>query len=190
MPKASRAEPSAPPSDASVTSAVPRRAGQSASEASEGSGTNPSISPVVQPPDVALRAALEADHAFVVSSWLDHYLRNARVTAHLPRKAFLTRHRVSVMDALMRGTCIVAGPPDDDGTIIGYGVGERDGFGAIVHWIYVKHDFRRYGVGRLLFGALTAGAAEPVTVTCRTNSSEAIEREHPALALAYDPHRL
>lgn len=111
-----------------------------------------------------LREPTESDVGFVVTSWLMsagdawNKIRTAPVWAwrstgiQLGHFADLTRRftRDCVAHTLQRETCrvVIACDVEDPDVIFGFAVCEPAR--GIVHWAYVKHDFRSQGIGRAL----------------------------------------
>lgn len=108
--------------------------------------------------DFAVRPARRSDAAFVASSWLRSYRDAPAVVAVPSRTYFYWQHRV-VEALLARSAVLVACSPDDPDTIVGWACAEAMEGALVLHYVYVKHDFRRYGVARALVRALQE--AEP-----------------------------
>lgn len=101
----------------------------------------------VAAPGVTLREATRADWPLILNSWLRSYADSAHARSmrrdvydagqHAVAMALLTRHgaRCAVLDdassVILGWACVSAGT---------------------LHYVYVKHDFRHAGIGRLLAG--------------------------------------
>ena len=74
-----------------------------------------------------------------------------------------------IIDRGARVLCAVADLPDGNRRVMGYAVAE----GPILHWLFVKRDYRGMGVGRALLAEIMAGVGDSVekSYTHRTRSS-------------------
>jgi hypothetical protein len=80
---------------------------------------------------------------------------------------------------------IVACDPNDESTIFGYIVGQRIGAALIIHWTYVKHTFRNFGIGRNLEAAIKSSVPhESIAYTLRTKLTDTLTRKEQYV---YDP---
>lgn len=98
-----------------------------------------------------LRDANEGDHSFIYNSWLKSY-RDSPVTKHIPNSIYYENHH-NIIENLLNNNkvvVVVVCNPEDKGQIFAYSVSEyRDGK-VILHWVYTKHPFRGFGLGRML----------------------------------------
>lgn len=60
---------------------------------------------------------------------------------------------------LLSGDVWVAAAGD---VIVGYAVAQRDGDAAVVHWLWTKERYRRWGVASRLWAHVTAGATRAI----------------------------
>jgi GNAT superfamily N-acetyltransferase len=96
---------------------------------------------------IALRDGSRDDWAFVYATWLRQMKRCSRFTKCIPNDVFFPAHHRSIERVLMRGaTLSIAADPESDVTIWGYIVSEAD----VVHFLYVKGEFRERGIARRL----------------------------------------
>lgn len=128
-----------------------------------------------------IRPAEETDVGFIINSWLknqrdvgDHY--------HMVNGIYFKQYRDRVLGLLASGKTAVACDPEDGGTILGYITrGER-----CIHMLYVKHDFRRLGIGRELVLATgpSIGGRDRTVSTCLRPDWDMFRRKWN---LIYDP---
>jgi len=95
---------------------------------------------------VTVRDALPEDDAFIFGTWLRSYRHGSLFARRLTNDVFFANHHPIVADILKRGTVQVATLEDDPGVIIGYLVTEKQADAWVLHFAYVKRDFRRMRV--------------------------------------------
>lgn len=100
---------------------------------------------------VVIRPAIEDDRAFILATWL----RGAyygEFQASMEKDAFMKSYHELVEHALdgPDAEVVVAALPQDPSVIIGYAVFKNTRDGRVLHWVFVKSAFRRYGVAKLL----------------------------------------
>ena len=86
--------------------------------------------------------------SLVYSTWLRSYEHSSPMTKQVPRAAFFAEHH-KVIDRIMARNPVVkmAVMPDDPSVVFGWAVYELPGR---LHYVYVKPDFRRYGIAKAL----------------------------------------
>lgn len=125
-------------------------------------------------PPIAHRPLAPADVPFVLSSWLQAYHASLPAGARriLGPAEWFPAHR-AVVERVLQGaavTCAVipdAAPPCD---LYGYLVHAP----GVVHWLYVKPAYRRFGVARYLLAV--AGLAGHLDVTFATELGDRVAR--------------
>lgn len=141
---------------------------------------------------LVIRPATQADGRFFASSWCDTYVSSA--LAHsLPPAVYDTRWRPLVQRALGRSSVCVLVTEDSPDVILGWLARE----GPLLHYLYVREDFRRMGYARRLLQWAHEG--ERLTqYTSRTTdwqmltNTKRVQADRLAFlrALVYDPTRL
>lgn len=126
-------------------------------------------------PLFVLRASDPSDVPFIYSSWLKSY-RDAPAVAGIPNGIYYAGQHALIERLLERSTVVVACSSDDPQQIMGYGVGEiLAPSTAVLHWLYVKHTFRGFGIAKALEGTLVHKAAT-VFYTHRVKSCDRLMR--------------
>lgn len=82
------------------------------------------------------------DEAFVIDSWMRSFYANSNFTCWVPRKEFQLRHLPLINRLIRESTVRLAVEEEDQSVIIGYAVYGRDA----LHYVYVKENFRRFGI--------------------------------------------
>lgn len=112
---------------------------------------------------VLLRSINHDDMAFVLDSWLlsfaDSNYLNRPHQAALPREQFFSAHRIYVQSILGRkDTHVILSVNKEEPTLIyGYLVfehGPEEGSPRILHYVYVKRAFSRFGIATGLLHSL------------------------------------
>jgi GNAT superfamily N-acetyltransferase len=90
---------------------------------------------------------------------------------------FKAQHRPLIEAALQRGACIVACNPEMDNHVYGYCVGElRDGL-QLLHMVYVRNTFRRFGLGSEMMARMFPRfKEEPIIHTHETRAARHFRR--------------
>lgn len=133
-----------------------------------------------QAPLFVLRAFESADTAFLFSSWLKSY-RDAPAVAGIPNSLYYAGQHALIERLLGQSAVIVACSSEDPSQIMGYGVGRLSNGPtghAALHWLYVKHPFRGFGIAKAIEGALVAGATT-VSYTHRVKACDRLMRSRP-----------
>lgn len=97
----------------------------------------------------ALAEGTDSVRPLIYATWLRSYEQNSPHAKNIPRDAFFAGHH-RVLDKIMerRPLVLCAVLPDDPDVVLGYAVTEPEK--ALVHYVYVKPAFRRYGIARRL----------------------------------------
>ena len=100
-------------------------------------------------PGAALRKAAAADVPFILNSWLrSHY--DAWAEPHgIPKGRYYAETHRSACLTLARAECLLAVNPEDETHLLGYVVWEP----GTLHYVYVKHPYRREGLASRLLEA-------------------------------------
>ena len=97
---------------------------------------------------VVLRPMEEDDKAFIFATWLRSFRQSVAVRNVSDTIYFKFHHKLIEL-AMSQGTTLCAVLEDSPSVVIGY-----INFGVdTINYAYVKNNFRRYGVGKLLVSA-------------------------------------
>lgn len=130
-----------------------------------------------------LRAYRDEDIPFIYNSWLKSY-RDAPSMATIPNTLYYAGQHGLIETLLERSHVVVACSSEDPSQIMGYIVYEAPRpDSSVIHWAYVKHPFRNFGVAKALEGAATANRTN-VRYTHRVKVCERLLRTRP---YTYDP---
>ena len=106
-------------------------------------------------PAYAFRPLAAEDRAFVLSSWLRSYRYGSSFGRSFRNAEFFPGHHDVAERVLARSSTVVAHLPDSPGVILGFLVHEP----AVLHYVYVKEQFRRLGIAWTLLAAAHLPAA-------------------------------
>ena len=98
-----------------------------------------------------LRAPKAADASFIFNSWLKSF-RDAPAVANMTHTVYYREvHRcIEEVFRSPNARVVMACDPAEEDVIFGYGVGEVIDDVFVVHFIYTKHSFRRFGMATAL----------------------------------------
>jgi ribosomal protein S18 acetylase RimI-like enzyme len=112
----------------------------------------------------AIFALQGSDFGFILNSWLKSY-RNSKFAKGLKNETYYRNQGELIMGLLATAVTVVACADDDEDQILGYIVGQEpvDGPGYQVHYVYIKHLYRRLGFASALTKHLAGDRAIYVT---------------------------
>lgn len=98
---------------------------------------------------IRIRKATEEDIPFIFNSWLKSY-RNSMFAKPIANQIYFTEHHKVIENIVKHNEVLVACSNQDPSEVYGYCcAGRVDGIFS-VHYVYVKHSFRRMGIGKTL----------------------------------------
>lgn len=139
--------------------------------------------------EVEIRPLKKEDHAFLFSSWLRSY-KQSRFAHRIKNDIYFMWHHILIERLLSRPSVSVhvAHMKGDADIIFGFLVSETmNQEPRILHYVYVKDDFRGFGLARELFNAAKLRA--PVYFSHWTYLADPIVEKHQA-TLVYDPYKV
>ena len=101
---------------------------------------------------VEVRSLIETDYNFIFNSWLKAY-RNARAVVEVNQTIYYQEHHKLIEKLLTRGQTLIIGAAGDPATIYGYINYEFVQGLFVLHFAYIKHDFRTLGLFKELMKA-------------------------------------
>jgi GNAT superfamily N-acetyltransferase len=94
-----------------------------------------------------IRPGEPEDHAFIYATWLRSYRDSNAARSLVDDPRFYYEYHHAIIEAILsRGSVTVAVAIGDPKTILGYAVHEP----RTLHYVYVKHGFRRMGIAKAL----------------------------------------
>lgn len=133
---------------------------------------------------VLIRPAKSEDVNFIKNSWSQSFRKSMQQMESSLYNDYHDRHMVGLME---RCHCFVACNPDDHYQIYGWVLFEAVKGIGILHYIYVKHPFRRYGIGTKLYNEMEFNRKLPCLATHATKCLDYITGPWK---LVYNPYLL
>lgn len=133
---------------------------------------------------VRLRPVIEDDVNLIFSSWLRSYKPN-NANRNLTSTIYFTEHHKVIEKILKSGSTIVAVNDHDPNQIFGFVNFERVEGVLCVHYLYVKHSFRNFGIGKTL---LASAGYEKDSASIFTHSTRMSERLAAKYNFIYHPY--
>ena len=101
---------------------------------------------------ILLRPANAEDVGFIFNAWLKSF-RNSEHAKDLSNEIYFSEHHKVIEELLKRYDVIIACNNEDPSQIYGFiCAGSTDGVFTL-HYVYVKHTFRRMGIGQALLNS-------------------------------------
>ena len=134
--------------------------------------------------DLFIREPEPGDQNFINNSWLKSF---EKPMAAVPKELY-RKGQMKLMARLMEeSTCYIACSPEELTQIYGWMVFGKIGDIGMLHYIYVKHPYRRFGIGGKLFSMLICDKSVPVIATHATMYLDHIKDKWN---LTYNPYML
>jgi hypothetical protein len=105
---------------------------------------------------VQTRKAEAKDNPFILASWLNHYKNYSYFAKRIKNDVYYGAHERVIKLILARKSChvLIAYTPAEPDVILGFIVYEDSLWpDPVVHFVYVKKPFRRFGIARELVKA-------------------------------------
>jgi ribosomal protein S18 acetylase RimI-like enzyme len=137
---------------------------------------------------ILLRPANSEDVGFIFNAWLKSF-RNSEFASDIANEIYFAEHH-KVIEALLKNyEVVIACNKDDNSQIYGFiCAGLTDGI-FTVNFTYVKHTFRRMGIGKALLDSFDHNDEFVSIYTHKTKSAHSLAKRynfiyHPYIALA------
>lgn len=134
--------------------------------------------------DVYVREAKMDDLNFIKNSWIKSFEKYMR---SVPRPFYFAGQNKLAIQLLGKSRCYVAANPDNLEQIFGWILFEKLAGTEVMHYIYVKHPYRRYGIGSQLLKMMRSDVIEPCIATFWTNYMDFIKDKWNVV---YNPYLL
>lgn len=134
---------------------------------------------------VLVRDAGPRDENFIFHSWLRSF-RKSPTTLFVEDEAYYKGQHKVVEDTINSVIVKVAYHAEDPSHILGYIAYEySDENKAIVHWLFVKRDYRGFGIGQMLWKIATDDAQRILY----THTNAKFEKVKNKEKCVYDPYK-
>ena len=136
-------------------------------------------------PLVAFRDPCADDLSFIFASWLKSY-RNSDPCTHMLNEVYYGNHKKVVERLLKESQVIMVCNADEPDHIFGYAVYDYIGTMPLLHYIYVKQPYRRFGIAHQLYLHVTKGDETAPVMT--THASHVFRALKDKWRLIYNPY--
>lgn len=116
-------------------------------------------------PEIYIREAETKDLSFIKNSWEKSF---EKVMHAVPRESYHRGQQKLMNRLISKSFCYVSCSHEDLNQIFGWMLFEKIKDIGILHYIYVKHPYRRYGIGSALYQMLERDKAYPCIASHRT----------------------
>lgn len=139
--------------------------------------------------EISIRDFNANDLNFIMSKWLKNYKFSSRFTKKIKPDVYYKWHHLLIENIMGRSTStiLIANPIDEPDVNLGFICFETMGSDKIIHYAFVKPEFRNFGVGKRLFNKAMDGK-QLGYFTHWTYPIDTIEMKLPNLT--YDPYRI
>lgn len=141
-----------------------------------------------------VREAVESDHACVYATWLNSLKHNSQFAARISNGIYFAQQHAVIERLLKRSRTLVATIEEDPSVILGWCCYEpaSDELGivipAVIHYVYVKPNFRRSGVASKLLDQVTLAGSMythetyPVTSFLKSKTKKMVYNPYAAMS--------
>jgi hypothetical protein len=135
--------------------------------------------------DIYIREFEKEDHNFVMNSWLKSFEKTIKLMG--TDTQIYRREQMRLMGGIIeKAKVYVACPEDAQQQIYGYIVWDAIGDVGILHYVYVKNPYRRFGIGRKLYDCIERSTEIPCLATHKTLAFDYLKSWN----LAFNPYFL
>jgi ribosomal protein S18 acetylase RimI-like enzyme len=135
---------------------------------------------------VRIRPANQEDVGFIFNSWLRSY-KPSFFSRLIDNRVYFENHHKLLENLAKTSTFTIACDKDDPSQIYGYICYEKIQGISAIHYIYVKHSFRKLGIAKLL---LKESGHTSSSAGCCTHITRAVEKSCIKYNLIYHPYLL
>lgn len=135
-----------------------------------------------------LRPPQSEDVSFVFNSWLKSF-RDSPMMFNMSNDVYFkgAHDQIEAVAKDPNARVVVACDPAEPNIIFGYGVAELVGTELVLHWVYVKHPFRNFGLGKAIENELKMIPHESVSFSCYSKLCRALLKSRSTYI--YNPFR-
>jgi len=110
--------------------------------------------------NVILRDAADEDKNFIISSWLKTYRTEGKFTRRIRPYVYFKEHEERIKRALWQAKARIACLEAEPEVIMGYAVWTPQAAHEVVHFVFVRPEFRNLGVARKLLSEVNLETCE------------------------------
>lgn len=133
---------------------------------------------------IHIRTPVQDDMPFIYSSWLKSY-RGTDFAKNITNSVYYEYHHNVIEDLINNSTIVLATDINDTTHIMAYIIAAKINGLLTVHYLYVKHTYRRLGIGKTLFSIFDKDTDSPICYTHETSLGGRIASKYK---LTYNPY--
>lgn len=103
---------------------------------------------------VEIRKGVPADMGLILSSWLKGAYHLCSAFKDMPKSLYYGVHEPCLKAIISTSDVMCVVDHQDPDHILGYCVYKDYGFFTVIHWLYIKQQFRQFGMGSHLIEAI------------------------------------
>jgi ribosomal protein S18 acetylase RimI-like enzyme len=134
---------------------------------------------------VKIRAVNQQDVPFIFNSWLKSFRETGYLCNPVSNTIYFENHHKLIQKILQRATVYVACDEKYPDQIFGYIVAEKIEGVFVLHYVYIKHNFRKSGIAKSLLNSFDH---DTVHASCCTHLTKAAEKLTPKYNMIYHPY--
>lgn len=134
--------------------------------------------------DVYIREARVDDVNFIINSWIKSFEKYMYL---VPKPMYYAGQRKLITRVMARGKCFVASNHENRDQIFGWIIYESIADTEVLHYVYVKHPYRRYGIGNQLLQIMRRDNSIPCIATSITPYLDYVKKKWN---IVYNPYLL
>lgn len=141
---------------------------------------------------ITFRSANKDDISFIFNSWLKSF-RNSQFAKFIPNPTYFTEHHKVIEKLILNNLVLIACDPKDEKQIYGWVcAGLTEGIFTL-HYIYVKHTYRKLGIAKAMLNEVRKDDAAAVCTHLThigsqlTSKYNLLYSPYVALTADYDP---
>lgn len=132
---------------------------------------------------IRIRPAIEADVNFIFNSWLKSY-RNSHFSRFIANEMYYHGQHQLIEHLIRTNKVSVACSDSDPTQLYGYICGGFEQGFLVIHYAYVKHQFRNFGIGKELLNSFEQND----NVGLYTHHTKIAERLAPKFNFHFNPY--
>jgi GNAT superfamily N-acetyltransferase len=134
---------------------------------------------------IKIRGVADEDVPFIFNSWLKSYRESGPICSNVSNTIYYDSHHKLIQKILLRSQVFIACDNAFPDQIIGYIVGESIDGVFVLHYVYVKHNFRKKGVGKLLLNSFNH---DQTYASCCTHMTSVGDKLAAKFNVMYHPY--
>lgn len=133
---------------------------------------------------IRVRPAVQGDVNFIFNSWLESF-RRSLFPKNIINEVYYSEHHKVIENLLKTATTLILCNEADSAEIYGYICAERVQGIFVLHYVYIKHTYRKLGLGKLLLNQFDHDTSNAAICTHMTKIAERLSTKY---SLVHNPY--